>query len=347
MKKVIPVLFSLLLLTTSSDLMAQQNGKMYQKKEKKEYKFKKEKTISKSYSASGKTLGIDNKFGDIKVTTTSGTEIRITVTVKTSSDNENNASMLLDKISVDEKNSGNAVQLTTKFGEAEKSKSNECNNCNSSMEINYDVQLPSSVSLELTNNFGDIILPDYQGSVRLLQKFGELKAGKLQNPRKIQVEFGKASISGANDLQAEFKFSTVTLTGLNGRSSLEFSFCENSRVDISNQVSDMDIKESYSALNIRPVSGFAGSFFVHTSFGDFINRSAINFERTNEAARYGADTRKEFKGSTGSGNTRVEIKSSFGKVVLGEPTGNDMEGRAIKQKNKSKGQGKDATGSVI
>lgn len=347
MKKVIPVLFSLLLLTTPSILMAQQNGKLYQKKEKKEYKYKKEKTVTKNYPASGKTLGIVNKFGNINVTTTSGNEIRITVSIKTSSDNENNASMLLDKITVGEKSSGNSVQLTTKFGEAEKDKSNYCNNCNSSMEINYDVQLPSSVSLELDNNFGDIILPDYQGSVRLVEKFGELKAGKLQNPGKIVVEFGKATMVGANDLQAEFKFSTVTLSGLTGRASLEFSFCDASRVELSKDLSDVDIRESYSALNLRPVSGFSGVFYVRTSFGDFINRSDIQMERTNEPARRGADTHREFKGTAGNGRSRIEIKSSFGKIVLGEPTGNDMEGRAIRQKSKTIKTNSDGSRKVI
>jgi hypothetical protein len=56
-------------------LFAQEGDK---KKERKRYENFKERNISKTYTASGNTLNIDNRFGNIKITTWDKNELKWT-----------------------------------------------------------------------------------------------------------------------------------------------------------------------------------------------------------------------------------------------------------------------------
>ena len=340
MKKTALALFSLLFALAPLLLPAQENNHNYNVNKDKTYEHKKEKNWNKTYPAAGKTLAIANKFGDIKIVTSNGNQITVSVVIKTSSDNAEYAQSLIDQINVQESSKGNTLKLETKIEGQKNSKKQQCSNCNSSMQINYTVNVPASLELKLENSFGDIEIPDYTGNITIHQKFGKLKSGMLQNPGKVEVEFSDAQLAGANDMVGSFKFSTVNIDQLKGKNSIEFSFCEKASVDLGSGISYAEIKESYSNLNIRPASNFSAKYRIQTSFGTFINRTAIDFDRTNEPPRYGADTHQSYEGSAGGSNIQVDIHSSFGKLVLGEPKPGDMENDKSKKKGSNGNQTK-------
>jgi hypothetical protein len=66
-----------------------------------------------------------------------------------------------------------------------------------------------------------------------------------------------------------------------------------------------------------------------------VDRSNTGVKRTDTPDKYGPDADKTYAGQSGSGAAKVDITSSFGKIILGEPNEGDMkEGKA---KSKSKG----------
>jgi hypothetical protein len=67
MKKAFKIIFPILFLLTTAQLFSQDGEK--DKKERKRYEHFKERNISKTYTASGNTLNIDNRFGHVKITT--------------------------------------------------------------------------------------------------------------------------------------------------------------------------------------------------------------------------------------------------------------------------------------
>lgn len=321
MKLIRQGLCSLLCIFTATILFAQ-------KKEK--YEFVKEKSISKTYPASGNKLWINNSFGSVKYIVTSGNEIKVDVRIEVSSDKQDRAQELIDQITVTDQQKGSDIEFKTDIN-SNKNKNQYCNNCKTSMQINYEVKLPSSVPLHSSNSFGNTELPDYPGPVWLTSKFGDLSTGALSNLKDINMEFGKVSIKSVANLDASFKFSQVSIANLSGSNKIKLEFCDDTRITLDNSLTSLNLKESYSTVGLKPGSGLSASYTIKTSFGTVVDRTGTGIKRTDTPDRYGPDSDKTYEG--GSGNTKVDVKSSFGRIIIGELTAEDVK---KKEKNKTK-----------
>lgn len=325
MKKIITGVFSVLFVLSATFVSAQRN------KEKEKFEFVKNKNISKTYSASGNKLSIDNSFGHVKFMAWDKNEIKVDIKIETSSDKEDMAQKIMDAITVTDKQQGNEISFKTKI----ESKNHDCKNCKSSMQIDYEVHLPVSVSLDVTNSFGDISLPDYTGSLSVNSKFGGLTAGSLSNLKDIGVEFGSASIKNISNIDATFKFSSITIDNLSGKNKIKLEFCDATRINLDNNLQSLDLRESYSTVNIRP-GNLSASYNISTSFGSVVDRSNAGIKRTDSPDQYGPDSDRTYEGKSGSGSAKIEIKSSFGKIIVGEPSADDMKDKKDKTKSKSR-----------
>lgn len=328
----VPVLI-IVLMFAAMPLLAQHDDK--EKKEKKRYEHFKERNISKSYPASGNTLNIDNSFGDV-IVTTGGSEIKVDIHIEASSTDKEHAEKIFNNIDVTDSKSGNQVKFKTTTNKDDKD-SHNCKNCKSSMSINYTVQLPAGTSLNIENSFGDIKIPDYTGTVSLVSKFGSLTAGSLPKSEKVHVEFGKADIKSINNANTTFKFSKISVGNMSGSSKVDIEFCSASRIGLASGLTSLTMKESYSTVNLKPAANFSASYSIKTSFGSFKNKTNAEIKRTDEPDRYGPDSEKTYEGKSGSGSSKVDIRSSFGNIILGDATEAELtEHEKGKSKNKSK-----------
>lgn len=334
MNKKIHVMGSLVLLLISTISFAQ----LKEKKEK--YEFKKEKTINKTYSASGNKLSIDNSFGYVKVKTVSGNEIKVDVSIEVTANKQDLAEQLFEKLEVTDKQDGNNIRFKTVLDNKKKDKNYSCNNCKNTLQINYEISLPANVPLDIENQFGDIIVPDYTAPISLTSKFGKLEAGKLANVKNIKVEFGNADIKSLGNINASFKFSQINIGNLTGANKLNIEFCDVSRVFLDNNLSSLTVSQSYSTLNIMPPSSLGADYKIRTSFGSVEDRAKIGITRTDTPDRYGPDSNREYSGQSGNGQSKIEVKTSFGDVIIGEPAPGTLE----KKKNRS-GKGSANAGS--
>jgi hypothetical protein len=300
-------------------------------KERKRYEHFKERNISKTYSASGNTLQIDNQFGDVMVSTWDRNEIKVDVHIETSSNDKDIAEKTFNNIDVVESKEGNIIKFKTT---TQKNKGNNwnCNNCKNSMNISITVQLPAGNTLKIENSFGSIKMPDYNGAVSLVSKFGSLKTGKLAKAEKVLVEFGKANIKSMSNVNATFKFSTITVENLSGTNKLEMEFCSSSRINLDNDLTGLTLHNSYSTVNLRPASNFSASYSIRTSFGSLKNKTNTAIERTDKPDQYGPDSDRSYEGKSGSGAAKIEIKSSFGTIILGEASAEEMKEKDKKAK---------------
>ena len=80
-------------------------------KEREKFEFVKEKSISKTYPASGNKLSIDNSFGHVKFIAWDKNEIKVDVHIEASSDKEDVAQKILDAIRVSDKQQGNEIEF--------------------------------------------------------------------------------------------------------------------------------------------------------------------------------------------------------------------------------------------
>jgi hypothetical protein len=328
----VPVLI-IILMFAAVPLLAQHDDK--EKKEKKRYEHFKERNISKTYPASGNTLNIDNSFGDV-IVTVGGSEIKVDIHIEASSTDKEHTEKMFSNIDVTDSKNGNQVNFKTTTNKDDK-KGYSCKNCQSNMSINYTVTLPANTTLNIENSFGNIKLPDYSGNVTLTSKFGSLTTGSLAKTEKIHVEFGKADIKSTGDASYEFKFSNIPVGSMNGRNKVNMEFCGGSRIGLASDMTSLTMRESYSTVNLKPAANFSASYSIKTSFGSFKNKTNAEIKRTDEPDRYGPDSDKTYEGKSGSGSSKVDIKSSFGNIILGDATEAELtEHEKGKNKTKSK-----------
>lgn len=325
MKKIITGVFSVVFLLSAVTLSAQKE------KEREKLEFVKEKNISKTYPASGNKLSINNSFGHVKFMAWDKNEIKVDIHIEASSNQESFAQTIFDAISVSDKQQGNEIEFNTKIN----SKDGNCKNCKSNMYIDYEVHLPVSVSLNVTNSFGDIELPDYTGALNVTSKFGKLVAGSLSNLKDIGVEFGSATIKNISNIDATFKFSKIDIANLGGKNKIKLEFCDATKIALDNNLSSLNLHESYSTVNIKP-GNVSASYTISTSFGSVIDRSNAGIKRTDTPDKYGPDADKTYEGKSGSGSAKIDIRSSFGRIIVGEATEDDMRDKKDKTKTKSK-----------
>lgn len=322
MIKVLTAAFSVMLLLTAANVQAQREKQSVVK----------ERSVSKTYPAASNKLWIENTFGNVKVITWDRNEIKVDIHIEVSSDKEDVAQKRFDAITIEDKQSGGDVNFKTVLGKDNQS----CNNCKTNMYIDYEVRMPAATALSIENTFGHTELPNLTGVITLTNKFGNINAGDLPKLKKLTLEFGEANLKSVANINGVFKFSKVTIDNLSGDNDLQFEFCDYTKLSLDKNLTALDVKESYSHVNLRPASGLSASYSIKTSFGTVTDRSNINIKRTDTPDRYGPDADREYAGQTGSGSTRISVRSSFGRIIIGEATADDMKKEEGQKGQKSK-----------
>ncbi|HTD94270.1 MAG TPA: hypothetical protein VK644_10675 [Chitinophagaceae bacterium] len=326
MKKQVTLAFSFLLLFSAQIVSAQQN-----ENGRKKYEFVKQKDMSNTYPSTNK-LTIENSFGNVKYIAWDKNEIKVDVHIEVSATKDEVAKAIFELIMVTNQQKDGGVEYKTSIKNNKEQE--KCKDCKSNMSIDYEIHLPVSVTLNTSNSFGNTELPDYKGPVDINSKFGELTTGVLSNIKDISVEFGKASIKSATNLDATFKFSQISIDNLSGKNVIKLEFCDNTRISLAADITSLSLHDSYSTVNLRPGS-IGADYSISTSFGDFVDRTGVGIKRTDKPDQYGPDSDRKFSGQSGNGNAKIEIKSSFGKIVLGEPNADDLKAMEKKKKGKT------------
>ena len=319
------------LLFLQSSLFAQDDNDN-KNENKKKYEFVKRKTVNKSYNVSSSDkLDIQNSFGSVEVHTWDRNEIKVEVNIEASANTETLAQKILDRIRVNDSQSGKEISFKTNMKDINNSGGDK-----SSMEINYSISMPASNPLQIKNEFGKTILPDYNGEVDLTSKFGKLETGNLSNVKNISVEFGKAKLGNIPGGSLSIKYSSASIARLSGAVKMNLEFSSKVVLNLDNNLNSLDLKASYSTVNLKPLGDLPASYMVSTSFGSFKNKTGIKFSSDEDDDNdHGPKFDHEYSGKSGNGNIPVKVKSSFSTVVLGEATEEDMKGKD-KEKHKSK-----------
>jgi hypothetical protein len=302
-------------------------------------KVEKKKTYSKSYPvSSGEKISLTNQFGQMKLITWEKNEVKVDVDITAKADDDKRAQEILDKITIEDGKGSGGIYFKTKFGKDDwdnngyknknknKDEKNEKNH-SQGMEINYTVYLPIGNPLNADNQFGAMTIPDYRGEATLISKFGSLTAGKISNGKSVSVEFGKADIGQLDGGKLSIKFSTGSVNKLTGDLDANFEFCDKIKLNIDNEVKDLDIKNSYSTLYLDLNKNFSANYDISTSFGEFKNKTAFAIKeegKEDDGDKYSPRFDHKYSGTSGNGNTKVKIRSSFGEIIMGHDLVVDM-----------------------
>jgi hypothetical protein len=174
------------------------------------------KEYHEEYDANENTLlKLNNQYGNMDIRNWDDPKIRIDVTVKVEHSNDERAEKMLSYIDVKFTSSGNTVTAETVFDD-KFSRSGTWKNGND-FEINYTVQMPAKIDLELYNKYGQVNIEEVAGHVNLELKYGKLLIDKLSrgNVKPLNtITLGYAngsSITECNWLKTSIKYSSLDI----------------------------------------------------------------------------------------------------------------------------------------
>ena len=145
-------------------------------------KQRKSKTIKKEYSVhSNATVDIDNKYGDINITTWNKNRVEITVVITVKGSNEDTVERRLRSIDVEFNATSDWVSAKTIIKKNRRSWSFWGSNRNSSFQITYFIKMPVTNNVVLDNDYGSIVLNELNGSADINCDYGKITIGELNH----------------------------------------------------------------------------------------------------------------------------------------------------------------------
>lgn len=143
-------------------------------------------------------LSLNNKYGSISVNGWEHNSIEITINIKVTNKKKDNAKNLLDRINTEIKTAGDYISITSEFSDKNTSifsryfnKVNPFDFDKSNVEINYTINLPINVEIDVTNKFGDVILENWTGKLKANVQHGDLWINDAITNANIDMKFGK------------------------------------------------------------------------------------------------------------------------------------------------------------
>lgn len=171
-------------------------------------KFTKQKTVKKTVVVnSDATLDVENKYGNIFITTWEEDKIDIEVIITVSANDESWVNEKLATISIEMGGTKSLYSAKTIFDRMNNSSRN------SSMEINYTIKIPKNGNIKVNNQYGNIMTHDLFGSSDINCKYGKISMGKLNNSSNtIKIDYcSKSTIDGVKNATINAKYSGISI----------------------------------------------------------------------------------------------------------------------------------------
>ncbi len=269
-------------------------------------KYTKEKTIKKEFNVNADALlKVNNNYGNLTITSWNENRIVIEVHIKTNGDNEEKVQRKLDDITINFEASSSSVHARTIYSEQNNSWGwnwGRSNNVN--MQINYTIKMPIKNSVDLDNDYGNIILDRVDGHARISCDYGRLEIGELHG-RNNQLNFDYTSKStigymNSGDIKADYSSFTIEKAG-NLTLRTDYTNATIEKMDNLDYVSD------YGTLEVEEANNIDGN-------GDYITiRLGTVHGNVNINADYGSIKINELAEDAGD----VTIRTDYTGIKIG------------------------------
>lgn len=284
------------------------------------------KEYNKEYGVTENTkLILENKFGNVDIKDWDQKKITIDVLVTVEHSNKATAEKLLEYITVDFNQAGDEITAKTVFDEKLNRESWSRGKDGKKFSINYTVNMPRDLKLDLSNKYGDTFINELTGEALIEVKYGNLKANKIMRGNveplsKVILKYGKGSIEEADWLTLEVKychhFELNRATALVIMSGYSKVFVD--------KASSIVVDSKYDNFTLGEVNNFvAESGYTGYAFDMVKNKLILN-------SKYGncevSTIPKTFE--------KIEVDSKYGTIKLG------IEAGASYQLNGEAGYGK-------
>lgn len=300
------------------------------------------KNYSKTYTVNANDkLVIDNLYGKISVNTWNRNDIRVDIQVKVAARDEADAKQLLNKVSINNKKIGSKVSFKTNIAKESVWNLISGNNKNifRRIEINYNIYMPTHNALDISNQWGIIELPDFEGKVVINCSYTNLIAQSLSNTAEIHINngdakiaklqksdlnisYGNLSLGSADKLTAVVNFSSAKIGKINTSGVINMQYGTGLQIDdLDKNMKNLSVNSSFSNVKLGLSDTKNANFNVTVRNGSFsYNNPAINMapKSPGDSTAHSGQMQpaQNYRGQVGKGSTTklIKINSSYGSV---------------------------------
>jgi len=217
------------------------------------------KKISKSFDVNkDATLVVNNKFGKIHCENWDKNSIAIEVTITVEASSEEKANKYFNNVDISISGGSDKVIAETSFDDR------AFKDNNNGINVDYMINMPKTINVDLNNKFGDIIIDEVYGQAIIDLSYGSIKTNRLTGDNsEIEIKFSEGFIGYIKNGELELKYSELEIDeagDLNAES--KFSDLEIGKIDVLTlesgydddfigSVRDMDIEASFSDVDVR------------------------------------------------------------------------------------------------
>jgi len=161
------------------------------------------KVIKKEYTVNPDArVLLDNKFGQIHINNWDKYMVSIEIRITVGASSPEKAQKLLDLVTIVSEGTPSNVQIRTMLSKDFSD--------NKKLSVDYTVNMPSTIMLNLTNKFGDVFLNELLGKGNFNISYGNIEINKLMNSDNvININFGKGDIHYITGAMVSLKYSDL------------------------------------------------------------------------------------------------------------------------------------------
>ncbi len=166
----------------------------------------------------GTRLEIENKYGDIHITTWNKDTVYIMAEIEAFAPNRAKLEKMFDGIKTDMTGSGSLIIAKTRFDqslteilESFKGLTDKVIEYNSRVKISYFINAPDYLDINIENQLGDISMETNRGSLSVTLSNGSFKANTLEKISDMRLSFGNADIGSVKSARIEPNFSELVI----------------------------------------------------------------------------------------------------------------------------------------
>lgn len=162
--------------------------------------------ITRDYSVNpGAQLNISNIYGRIHCNNWNKPMISVEVTLRVEASSEQAAQKLMDRIIITMSGSPTLVDLKTTLDK-------EGYSGRSKITIDYELNIPVNINLDLTNKFGDVYINEISGKGKINLGYGNIEVNKLGNSDNVlDLKFSKGNFKSIQGAVVLLKYSELDI----------------------------------------------------------------------------------------------------------------------------------------
>lgn len=274
-------------------------------------------------------LEIINKYGDIHIISWKKDSAYIMADIEAFAPNHSKLEKLFDGIEINITTTGSLVRAETEFGreitvllESLKGLTEKIIDYDSRVQINYFINIPDHVDINIENQFGDINMENNTGVISVDLSNGDFKANSLNRISELSLDFGDVEIGSVKSGKISTTFSKYVISesgdlSINSTSS-RFELDKAEKINIESRrdkffIGNIAVMSGISYFTDYNIENLTGSTDLTVKYGRFDAESVdAGFDDINLSSAY-CDISMDFDPSV---SYEFEIRHTNAFVVI-------------------------------